>query len=223
MLLSPMNTSAHLNQLLRDRCHANAHERIRIDAAIWQTFGQTQAVMILDMGGFSKTTNHQGILAALTMIHQMQNLVMTAVRSGRGQVIKCEADNVFAIFASVADAVAAAQEIFRVTAIAGIGVSIGLGYGSILLIENPGYHDDFFGDEVNLASKLGEDTASSGELMLTAAAYHQLPSPGPDWEGFELTISGLTMNAYKYSGAITNGSAQDSNIIAKLEKDLSAS
>jgi adenylate cyclase len=207
MLLRSMNTSAHLNHLLRQRCEAAAIDRIKIDAEIWQTFGQTQAVLVLDMDGFSKTANHQGILEALTRINQMQHCVIPCIRSGRGQLIKAEADNIFAIFSHVSEAVAAAQAIFQTTAELGIGVSIGIGYGNILLIENPGYHDDFFGDEINLASKLGEDTAQSGELMLTEAAYKQLPSDAQTWREFELTISGLTMTAYQYQQIVQAGLA----------------
>src|SRR5256886_5385868 len=39
----------------------------------------------------------------------------------------------------------------------------GIGYGEILVIEN----EDIFGSEVNLASKLGEDLAQRGEILLT--------------------------------------------------------
>jgi adenylate cyclase len=185
--------------MLRRRCEANALERIHLDAEIWQTFGQIQAVLILDMSGFSHTANHQGILEALTLIHRMQQLVISEIRAAKGQLIKCEADNVFAVFSTVADAVKASLQIFQVTQFVGIGVSIGIGYGSILLLENPSGHDDFFGDEVNLASKLGEDTAQAGELMLTEAAYHQLAPAEPDWHQFELTISNITMTAYQYT------------------------
>jgi adenylate cyclase len=200
MLLQSMNSSAQLNQMLRRRIEASALERIHLDAEIWQTFGQVQAVLILDMGGFSHTANHQGILEALTLIHRMQQKVIPEIRGARGQLIKCEADNVFAIFNSVADAVTASLKIFQATQAIGIGVSIGIGYGSILLLENPSGHDDFFGDEVNLASKLGEDTAESGELMVTEAAYHQLAPANSDWYQFELTISNVTMTAYQYTG-----------------------
>ena len=47
-----------------------------------------------------------------------------------------------------------------------VGIAIGIGFGSILDLDG----EDFFGDEVNLASKLGEDIATGGEVLLTDAA-----------------------------------------------------
>jgi class 3 adenylate cyclase len=43
--------------------------------------------------------------------------------------------------------------------------SYGIGYGEVLDLE-----DDVFGLEVNLASKLGEDLARPGQVLLTPAA-----------------------------------------------------
>lgn len=206
---APANTTGQLNALLQQRAQAQPQDRQAIDNYIWQTFGDTQAVMILDMGGFSKTTQECGIIESLMRIQQMNQLVRQAIRKTNGQVVKFEADNAFAIFSSMSAALEASLRIFKLAATAGIEVSIGLGYGDILLIENPIGHDDFFGDEVNLASKLGEDTATHGELMLTASAYHQLQSElfideqpklrglNGQWQCFELTISGLTLVAYQ--------------------------
>ncbi|MEM7294546.1 MAG: adenylate/guanylate cyclase domain-containing protein, partial [Pseudomonadota bacterium] len=49
-------------------------------------------------------------------------------------------------------------------------VCIGIGYGEVL---NAG-HEGCFGNEVNVASKLGEDTADPGEILLTESAYNAL-------------------------------------------------
>ncbi len=43
---------------------------------------------------------------------------------------------------------------------------VGIGYGEMLRIGDL----DVFGREVNAASKLGEDTAKSGEILITKAA-----------------------------------------------------
>jgi class 3 adenylate cyclase len=43
---------------------------------------------------------------------------------------------------------------------------VGIGYGAMLRIGD----DDVFGAEVNAASKLGEDTAGAGEILVTEGA-----------------------------------------------------
>lgn len=45
-----------------------------------------------------------------------------------------------------------------------------IGYGSLLVIGG----DDVYGDEMNLACKLGEDLAERGEVLLTQAAFEGL-------------------------------------------------
>jgi class 3 adenylate cyclase len=48
--------------------------------------------------------------------------------------------------------------------------SYGIGFGDVLELE-----EDVFGLEVNLASKLGEDHARPGEVLLTSSAADALP------------------------------------------------
>ena len=71
-----------------------------------------------------------------------------------------------------------------------IGVSIGIGHGPILLA-----CDDFFGDEVNLASKLGEDIAESGEVLLTHRARRALRGRRLKFAKLSLSVSGVQMRA----------------------------
>ena len=53
-----------------------------------------------------------------------------------------------------------------------LAFSYGIGFGQVLELE-----DDVFGLEVNLASKLGEDLARPGEVLLTPSAAETLPAP----------------------------------------------
>lgn len=70
--------------------------------------------------------------------------------------------------------------------------SIGIGYGAILNIAG----EDMYGDEVNLASKLGEDVAQRGEILLTAAARARIdPARGGTATRAEsVSISGLALD-----------------------------
>src|SRR6185312_15874003 len=102
-----------------------------------------------------------------------------AVQGNGGTVIKQEADNLFAVFETPADALEAALDIFRgFETINGIVPddrdifgSIGIGCGPTLVIDD----EDLFGCEVNLASKLGEDIAGASEILLTHDAHAALP------------------------------------------------
>jgi hypothetical protein len=53
--------------------------------------------------------------------------------------------------------------------------------------------EDLFGDEVNLASKLGEDLAQRSEVLLTAAAQAQAAAAGIETREAGASISGLPL------------------------------
>ena len=72
---------------------------------IEETFGQRKAVLVLDMSGFSRTTQRLGIVSFLMMIHQMRLICRPCVEERNGRVIKAEADNLFCLFETVDDAV----------------------------------------------------------------------------------------------------------------------
>jgi class 3 adenylate cyclase len=74
-----------------------------------------------------------------------------------------------------------------------IYLCIGIGCGDVLMLEK----EDMYGSEFNLASKLGEDLAERGEILLTSAAFEKLEGDKQDWEKMELSISGLELVAYK--------------------------
>jgi class 3 adenylate cyclase len=190
---------AALDRLLAAR---NEHpERLAaIDQEIYRRFGQTRAVMVLDMCGFSRLTMRHGITHFLAMIHRLHGIVRPIVTARGGDVVKTEADNVFAVFADVSPATAAAREIMDRLRAANVflpedwdlHVSMGIGYGQILMI---GQHD-LFGSEVNIASKLGEDIAGRGETLLTQAAHARLPA-GARTEKRPIEIGTLTLTAFK--------------------------
>lgn len=166
------NSREHLRDLL-DAMIAHPEQRARITAQIDRDFGEVRAVLVLDMSGFSVTTQKHGITCFLLMIHQLRAIAKPAVEEAGGLVVKAEADNLYCMFEDVHEAIAAARDINSrlrtlepVISGCPIVVSIGIGYGRILNIDE----EDMFGDEVNLASKLGEDVAKAGEILLTEAA-----------------------------------------------------
>lgn len=187
--ITHLPSCADLDRLLNERIE-HPERSAEIDAAIRSTFEEQHAVFILDMSGFSKTVQRYGIIHYLAMIRRMRRVVRPAIESNGGAIVKSEADNVFAVFPDAASAVRAAKDVQHdldtanlVTADeSDIFVSIGIGFGTILLA-----CDDVYGDELNLTSKLGEDVAEKNEVLLTSSARADITNT--TWEFDELPVS----------------------------------
>jgi class 3 adenylate cyclase len=156
----------------------------------------------MDMSGFSLLTQKFGIVHYLSMVRRMQITTAPIIERHAGVVVKFEADNCFAMFEDVPSAVDAAVALN--TAFAAINeftddefdirISIGIAYGDVLLIGGP----DYFGDAVNLASKLGEDVAGPGEILLAEGALAKYPPDRqPAGEKMDLSLSGLHLSVLK--------------------------
>ena len=194
-----MSKKEELTQLLQER---NEHpERIaEIDQKIRETFAETHAIMVLDMSGFSRLTIRYGIIHFLAMIHRMNAVVCPVVEEYSGRVVKLDADDVFAVFPDVGKALDASIDILKRLEAVNTGLpeeldlyaSMGIGYGEVL---NLG--DDMFGEQMNLASKLGEDLAQRSEILLTEAAHKQIEDDAREFEQIEMSISGLHLIVYK--------------------------
>jgi len=190
------NSRERLQQLLSEIIQ-HPDRRTELTQTIEETFGQNKAVMVLDMSGFSHTTQKYGIIAFLLMIQQMQLICRPCVEHFGGVVIKTDADNLFCLFDSVSEAIKASQEITSRLNAANVVLpveshlyaSIGIGYGKILNIGD----EDIFGDEVNLASKLGEDIADKGEILLSAAAQIGLGESAFKTREAGVSVSGISL------------------------------
>lgn len=190
-----VNTRERLDELL-SQIIEHPELRVQISEEIERDFTQRRAVLVLDMSGFSRTTQIHGVVSFLLMIHQMRLLAVPTIQGRGGALVKAEADNLYCLFDDVGEAVAAAREIIRqlntvnvlLPVTRRLYASIGIGFGDILVL---GGHD-LFGDEVNLTSKLGEDVAQGGMILLTEAARAELPAEVRTVEE-RASISGLTL------------------------------
>ena len=165
---------------------------------VWARYGVERAVMVLDSQGFSRRTQRDGLVAALAAVARLRLLLTPLVAGAGGEVVKLEADNLFAVFPDVPAALAAARalrlrldEAKRLEA-QPLDACLGIDSGRILLL--PGL--ELFGDAVNVAAKLGEDVATDGEIWLSGRAYAQV-EPRPPAEARALVLSGLEMVAYR--------------------------
>jgi adenylate cyclase len=197
-------TKARLEKFLQER-NEHPERAVEIDSKIRKAFGETLAVFVMDMSGFSRQTIRHGIIHFLSQIHRMHSIATPVVEGHGGEVIKYEADNIFAVFPEVEQAVEAAIELDRALELADTMLpeeldmhgEFGIGYGEILVIEN----EDIFGSEVNLASKLGEDLAQRGEILLTESAHARVERGRREYERLEMSVSGIELVIYKVKKA----------------------
>jgi len=178
-----------------------AAERARVEAEMWDGYGVEQAVFVLDMAGFSRAVQRHGLVHYLSMVRRMRVNVRPIVERAGGTVVKFEADNCFARFVDTAPAIDAAIAINRALDDLNrttrdeldIRVSIGIDYGPILLVETP----DYFGEAVNLASKLGEDLAQAGEILVSERAMQRLGGDRRQGEAVSFVASGVRLSAHR--------------------------
>lgn len=160
--------------LLRSYAKAVA-DRKKIEQRLWHEFGIRGAVFVLDMADFSLITQKRGIVYYLSLIQQMQLVARPIIERFSGHIVKFEADNCFAYFHHPCDAIKAGIKVNRALTEVNqdnlnelnIMVSCGIDFGDFLFIDGK----DFFGHPVNRASKLGEDLARPGEILITEEAF----------------------------------------------------
>lgn len=178
-------------------------ERIaEITVQLRRAFERRVAILALDMVGFSRLTLEYGIVHYLAMIHRMVEAAAPAVIDNGGQIIKQDADNLFAIFNTSLPAVEAGLDILRSFDAINLVTppecriygSIGIGYGDTLVIDDK----DLFGAEMNIACKLGEDLAGKNEILMTAAAYAELPAGRHSCAPVRFSLDGMEINCYRY-------------------------
>lgn len=183
-------------------------EREKVERSLWDEFGAEYAVFVLDMSGFSLLTRKYGIVHYLSMVKRMQLTTEPIVKSYGGSMIKYDADNCFAVFPDSLSAVSAAiamQHAFDASNLItaddlDIHIAVGIDYGKLLIV---GY-EDCFGDPVNRASKMGEDIAAAGEILITKEAMDAIPEEaGIKTRGLNISISGIDIPAFavEYRGS----------------------
>lgn len=159
-----------------------------IDASIWSIFGDTRAVLMTDLAGFTDTVSRRGIVHFLQVILEHRQLLLPIIAQCGGVMVKEEADSLMVVFARPETALACAVAMQRSCAhenkrrVDGekFLLCVGIGYGPVLRIGD----DDIYGAEVNTASKLGEDAARAGEILVTEAAREAIGAGAGDGISF---------------------------------------
>ena len=164
--------------------------------------GETVAVLVLDSTGFTRATRAYGIVYFLKCIARMRKAAGPLLEASSCISWRAEADNLYAEFEHPVQALGAAirlsHEVEKLKMPIGedriYRVCVGIGYGPVLRDAREGV----FGNQMNLASKMGEDLAQGGDILLSQAAYDALGSEtGHHFEKHEIGISGVTMRYFE--------------------------
>jgi len=188
--------------ILLDERNKKPLEKDRIDGIIAENFEKEMAIMIIDSSGFSRKTVEYGIIHFLAILKRVNDKLKPIIKNNHGKLLTEWADNFIIAFNSPEDAINAAIEMNNfiyeynrgVTAPEKFGICIGVGYGTVLYTGN-----DIFGHEVNLASKLGEDIAKQGEILITENTHLFLKdkSDFTTEEIEKISVSGVSFKYYK--------------------------
>jgi adenylate cyclase len=175
-----LKSEGRLERLIEERLRPGT-DKDAIDRRIWDLFGERWAIMYTDLSGFSRRVAEFGIIHFLQTIHESFQLHAPVIDRHGGFLLKVEGDSLMVIFRNVNEALECAIEMQQVTARGNFGrapedkvlLCLGIGYGDMLRIAE----EDVFGAEVNAASKLGEDTAKAGEILVTGAVREAVKLP----------------------------------------------
>lgn len=165
-----------------------------------------RSVLVGDMEGFTARVLSDGVVPFIATIYRMRRLCTPLVAQGSGYLFKADADNLFAAFDEPIAAVGCALEMQRVLradaryriAALRIGLGIGIATGDVLAIG----HEDVWGTAINVASKLGEDVACSGEILVdeaTLAIVRGAPGLLDDVEVHPIASVGLSGVDLRYT------------------------
>lgn len=194
--MSAAPSEAELWALIDERTRPGA-DVAAIDARIWERFGQTWAVVFTDLTGFSRMVAEFGIIHFLQEIHAQQGIFLPVVAAHGGIFVKQEADSMLLLFERPERAIECAVAMNRASREVNRGrapedevlLCVGIGYGRVLRVGDR----DVFGQEVNAASKLGEDTAKAGEILVTEAVRAEAGElRGIDYEPLAIRVAGST-------------------------------
>ena len=139
-------------------------------------YRRRRAILTLDLTGFTLSAINIGELESLLRILDAQRVCIPVLKEFDAELIRCFADDMVAIFETPGMALDAAFELHRrVARFCDSGLAsdhptrccVGIGYGEVFAI-GPNLAQ---GDEMNRASKLGEDIARANETLLTERAF----------------------------------------------------
>jgi adenylate cyclase len=142
-----------------------------------------KAILMLDFTGFTIQAMNGAQVHALLRILDAQRVCVPVLHEYGATLVRAFADDLVGLFDEPAQALDAAFEIHRRVALFNHSphaaekpalACVGIGYGDVYAI-GP---NSAMGDEMNRASKLGEDIARGNETLVTSNVYFALRERG---------------------------------------------
>jgi len=146
------------------------------EADFSEKYHHERAILSMDMTGYTTTAIRHGELQSFLRIMDAQRVVIPVLQEFGAELIRCFADDIVALFHEPNAAINAAFEahhrikLFNASPLASQNPTqccAGIGFGQAYAI-GPNLAQ---GDEMNQASKLGEDIARANETLITERTY----------------------------------------------------
>ncbi len=175
-------------KLIEERARGDS-DPVEVDQRIWTTFSVEGAIVFTDLAGFTRRIEEVGLIHCLEVIYHSQRLLRPIIEQHRGVVIEVVGDSMLLWFDDVDDSIQCSVAMQQACAEYNrdkrpadqVLLCLGIGYGRTLKVDNA----RLAGPQVNLASKLGEDTAEGYEILVTDSVK-ECATPNEDLE-FVLT------------------------------------
>jgi class 3 adenylate cyclase len=152
-------TAERIDRLLRDRAERNI------------------TVFVSDTSGFTRKTHQYGISQFLSVMTRNYRKLAPLFQKHRGTLLAQTADNMLAVFPDPESALRLSIEIQQRLRRLNVGKKDAEQFHLCIGIESgPAYvlRDNVYGACVNVASKMGEDLAGKGEILVTGGVARQV-------------------------------------------------
>ncbi len=149
------------------------------EAEFGAKYYRQSAILSIDMTGFTSAAMRRGELQSLLRILDAQRVAIPVMQEFGATLIRCFADDIVALFDEPDAAIDTAFEVHRriqlfndspLASSHPTQCCAGIGFGQVFMI-GPNLAQ---GDEMNRASKLGEDIARGNETLITERVHAAL-------------------------------------------------
>jgi adenylate cyclase len=176
--------------LIEERANDES-DSTEVDRRIWDRFGTEGAIVFTDLKGFTRRSEEYGITHFLETVLRSQQLLRPIIATHNGIAIDVVADSMMIWFDDLRDSLNCSIAMQNACQEFNVGkppanqvlLSVGIGYGPTLKVGNV----RLAGSEVNVASKLGEDTAEGYEILVSTSVQQNTGT-----EGFEFLLTGIS-------------------------------
>ena len=149
----------------------------RVDRLLRNRAERNVTIFVSDTSGFTRKTHQYGIFQFLSVMTRNYRRLAPVFPRHRGALLAQTADNMLAVFPDPESALQASVEIQKRLRKFNVGkkdaeqfhLCIGIESGPAYVLE-----DNVYGACVNVASKLGEDLAGKGEILVTGGVAEQV-------------------------------------------------